>query len=118
MQDSPQRRFATQGVRHTNVTREFERKRRTNVCNSADVEDSPHNNDRLRSGRDGWMGVGVRGLGSRELGGGGRGIQLPDPSNPNPTLTSNPRIFCGKSSMWRILWQPFQLPCSWFKSTL
>ena len=32
--------------------RELERKRRTNVCkcNSADVEDSPHNDDRLGLG--------------------------------------------------------------------
>ena len=49
------RRFATKKIRHTTAEtyecdREFERKRRTNVCNSADVEDSPHNGNRLESG--------------------------------------------------------------------
>ena len=49
MEDSP----------HNKCDREFERKRRTNVCNSVDVEDSPHNSDRLGSG-GGWVGrVGV-----------------------------------------------------------
>ena len=51
--------FATWKIRHTTsetyeCDREFERKRRTNVCNSADVEDSPHNSDRLGSGGGGW----------------------------------------------------------------
>ena len=60
------RGFATWKIRHTKgetyeCDREFERKRRTNVCNSADVEDLPHNSDRLglgglRSG--GWAGGG------------------------------------------------------------
>ena len=57
-------------IRHTtNVTGEFERKRRTNVCNSADEEDSPHNRDRLGSGKLGWVGggVGLGGLRSRGL---------------------------------------------------
>ena len=49
MKDSP----------HNECDREFERNRRTNVCNSADAEDLPHNGDRL-----GW------GVGSGELGGG------------------------------------------------
>ena len=46
MEDSP----------HNECDREFKRKHPTNVCNSADVEDSPHNDDRLGSGvgRDGW----------------------------------------------------------------
>ena len=57
------RRFATRKIHHTTgetyeYDQEFERKRRTNVCNSADVEDSPHNGDRLGSGgglgREGW----------------------------------------------------------------
>ena len=43
--------------------REFERKRRTNVCNSADVEDSPHNGVRLGLGRLRWGGFGPGGLG-------------------------------------------------------
>ena len=60
--------------------REFERKRQTNVCNSADAEDLPHKGDRFGSGGLGLgrlrsMGVkvggGVRGLG---LGGGVRGL--------------------------------------------
>ena len=53
--------FATWKIRHTTgetygCDREFEHKRQTNVCNSADVEDSPHNDNRLGSrglGRDG-----------------------------------------------------------------
>ena len=51
------RRFATKKIRHTTgetykCDREFEHKRWTNVCNSADAEDSPLNGDRL--GREGW----------------------------------------------------------------
>ena len=65
------RRFATKICHITGETyecdRQFERKRRTNVCNSADAEDSPHNGD--RSG-----GLGLGGLGWGELG----------PPNPNP----------------------------------
>ena len=71
--------FATWKIRHTTgetheCDGEFERKRRTNVCNSADVEDSPHDGDRLRS--EGWVGVGC----GVEVGGGwgqgswGRGV--------------------------------------------
>ena len=53
------RRFATKKIRHTTgetyeCDREFERKRRTNVCNSADVEDSPHNGNKLGSVGWGW----------------------------------------------------------------
>ena len=49
--------------------REFERKDRTNVCNSADVEDSPHNRDRLGSGvGSGGLGLGRLRSGSGELG--------------------------------------------------
>ena len=45
----------SQKIRHTTgdtykCDQEFERKRRTNVCNSANVKDSPHNGDRLGSG--------------------------------------------------------------------
>ena len=60
------RRFATKKIRHTTgetckCDREYEHKRRTNVCNSADVEDSPRNDDRL--GWGGWVGrVGVKEL--------------------------------------------------------
>ena len=58
---------------HIECDREFERKRQTNVCNSANVEDSPHNDNRLGSG--GWVrkveGVEVGGLGQ---GGWGRGV--------------------------------------------
>ena len=52
--------------------REFERKRRTNVCNSADVEDSPQNGDRLGSGGlgPGGLGRGSEGVGVGELGSG------------------------------------------------
>ena len=45
--------------------REFKRKHRTNVCNSVDVEDSPHNSDTSR--------LGLGGLG---LGGLRRGVRL------------------------------------------
>ena len=55
------RRFTTKKIRHTTsetyeCDREFERKCRTNVCNSADVEDSPCNGDRL--GSIGRLGLG------------------------------------------------------------
>ena len=46
MEDSP----------HNECDREFEHNRWTNVCNSADAEDSPHNGDRLGGG------VGVKGV--------------------------------------------------------
>ena len=81
MEDSPQkirhRRFATKKIRHTTgetyeCDREFERKRRTNVCNSADVADSPHNDDRLGSGRG--VGSGELGLGGLRSRGLGRGV--------------------------------------------
>ena len=62
-EDSPHGRFATEDSPHNKCDREFERNRRTNVCNSADVEDSPHNGDRL-----GW-GVGLGELGGLRLGG-------------------------------------------------
>ena len=80
-EDSPHGRFATedsfQKIRRTTgetyeCEREFERKRRTNVCNRADVEDSPHSGDRLGSGD--WVErVGVRGIevGGLRLGSGG-----------------------------------------------
>ena len=62
------RGFATCKIRHkedsplNECDREFDRKRRTNVCNNADVEDSPHNDDRL--GLGGWVKrVGVSRLG-------------------------------------------------------
>ena len=86
--DSVARGFATWKIRHKEDSphngwtykcdREFESKRRTNVCNSADVDDSPRNDDRLGSGR-----VGLRGL---RLGGGGGvgGGQSPDPPTSTP----------------------------------
>ena len=92
-EDSPHGRFVTWKIRHkkdsphNECDREFERKRQTNVCNSADVEDLPHNGDRLKSGGGGrvevevgelgWAGgrrVGVGGLG---LGGSGSGLPTP-----------------------------------------
>ena len=48
--------------------REFDRKRRTNVCNSADAKDSPHNDDRLGSGELRSRGLG-QGVGVRRLAG-------------------------------------------------
>ena len=42
MEDSPQKIRHSTGETYE-CDREFERKRRTNVCNSADVEDSPRN---------------------------------------------------------------------------
>ena len=72
------RRFATKKIRHTTdetceCDREFERKRRTNVCNNAVVEDSPRNGDRLKSG--GRLGLGGLKSGrlSRGVGPGGLG---------------------------------------------
>ena len=56
MEDSPQKIRHTTGETYE-CEREFERKRRTNVCNSADVEDLPHNGDRLGSeglGQESW----------------------------------------------------------------
>ena len=49
MEDLPQKIRHTKGETYE-CDREFELKRRTNVCNGADVEDSPHNSDRLESG--------------------------------------------------------------------
>ena len=71
-EDSPQ--TDKEDLPHNKCDREFERKRRTNVCNSADVEDLPHNGDRL----------GLGGLRSRGWAG-GLGVPELDP-NP-PTLT-------------------------------
>ena len=77
MKDSPQKIRHTTGETYE-CDREFERKRRANVCNNANVEDSPHNGDRLGSGgRGGWVGrVGVRGVEGGGLGSGGwsRGV--------------------------------------------
>ena len=93
-EDSPQKIRHKEDSPHNKCDREFERKRPTNVCNSADVENSPHNGDRLGSGggsrelglggfRSGsWVGPGGRRVG---VGGGqGRGSQLPDPNSPDP----------------------------------
>ena len=97
MEDSPQkirhRRFATKKIRHTRgetydyeCDREFERKRRTNVCNSADAKDSPHNGDRLGSGGE----VGSVGLGLGELKSGGGWVGVGgvgenwEPCKPDP----------------------------------
>ena len=62
MEDSPQKIRHKKDSPHNECDREFERNHRTNVYNSADVEDSPHNGDGL-----GW------GVGSGELGGSGLG---------------------------------------------
>ena len=82
------RGFATWRISHPigetyECDREFESKRRTNVCNSADVEDSPHNGDRLIGvGGVGSGGLGLGGLsrggGPGELGSGGwgRGVEV------------------------------------------
>ena len=58
MEDSPQKIRHKEDSAHNECDREFERKRRTNVCNSADVEDSSHNGDRLGSGGGGGLGQG------------------------------------------------------------
>ena len=54
MEDSPQKIRHKEDSPHNGWTykcdREFESKRRTSVCNSADVDDSPRNDDRLGSG--------------------------------------------------------------------
>ena len=68
MEDSPQKIRHKEDSPHNECDQEFEHKRRTNICNSADVEDSPHNDDRL--GSEG--GVGVKGLEVGELGWGQR----------------------------------------------
>ena len=74
--------------------REFERKHRTNVCNSANVKDSLHNSDRLGSGGSGFGRVGVRGVGGVgvRVGGLGRVGNPPTPiSQPNsPDLNPPP----------------------------
>ena len=71
MEDLPQKIRHKQDSPHNECDREFESNRRTNVCNSADVEDSPHNGDRLGLGEGGWVGrVGVREV---EVGGVGVG---------------------------------------------
>ena len=58
MEDSPQKIRHKEDSPHNEWDREFERKRRTNVCDSADVEDSPHNGVRLGLGgglgRESW----------------------------------------------------------------
>ena len=54
---SPQKIRHKEDLPHNECDREFERNRRTNVCNSADVEDSQHNGDRL----GGLGGVGLGG---------------------------------------------------------
>ena len=66
MEDSPQKIRHKEDSPHNECDQEFERKRRTNICNSADVEDSPHNGDRLESGGGGGWVVRVRGVGVGE----------------------------------------------------
>ena len=68
MKDSPRKIRHKEDLPHNECDREFERKRRTIVCNSADVEDLTHNSDRL--GQEGWGGLGLGGL--RSGGGWGR----------------------------------------------
>ena len=105
MEDSPQKIRHKEDSPHNECDREFERKRPTNVCNSADVEDSPHNGDRLgsvglglgglRSGS--WVGLGGRMVGVDRVGVGGSGSefptprpQFPQPQLPSPTPRPNP----------------------------
>ena len=86
MEDSPQKICHKEDSPHNECDREFERKRPTNVCNSADVEDSPHNDDRLGSGGLGlgsWVGPEGKRVDQ------GRGSQLPDPNCPDPNPRSN-----------------------------
>ena len=106
------RRFATKKIRYTTsetyeCDREFERKCRTNVCNSADVEDSPHSGDYLGSG-----GLGLGGLRSEGLGWGvglRSGTPNSKPLTPNPQpLDLNPpnpnlSLLCGESSTSALL---------------
>ena len=105
-EDSPHGRFAKedapQKICHTTgetyeCDGEFERKRRTNVCNSADVEDSPHNGDRLGSrGGESWVGmVGVRG---GEGWVGGVGLSDPNPPPPQTQFRMSQHLLCGESS--------------------
>ena len=93
MEDSPQKICHKEDSPHNECDQEFEHKRQTNVCNSADVEDSPHNNDRLGSG--GGLGLGglrlgswVGGLGS-EVGVGGVRVANLTPTPPTPTPRPN-----------------------------
>ena len=81
MEDSSQKIHHTTSETYK-CDREFKTKRQTNVCNSADVEDSPRNDDRLGAG--GLGGLGLRGLRS---GGGGwcRGVGVRcNPPNSTP----------------------------------
>ena len=73
MEDSPQKIRHTTGETYE-CDREFERKHRTNVCNSADVEDSPHIGDRLGSGGVGSGGLGLGGLRSGRVASGELGL--------------------------------------------
>ena len=79
MEDPPQKICHTTGETYI-CDQEFERKRRTNVCNRADVEDSPHNGDRL----------GSRGVGSGGLRSGGLRSTRPHPPGPNPPYPNPP----------------------------
>ena len=98
MEDLPQKIRHKEDSPHNECDREFERKRLTNICNSVDVEDLPHNGDGLGSG-----GLGLGGLrsgswvgpGGRRVGVGGSGFptprpQLPRPKPPGPTPWPNP----------------------------
>ena len=120
MEDSPQKIRHKEDSPHNECDREFERKRPTNVRNSADVEDSPHNGDTLGSGG----GVGSGGLGGLRLGswvgpggrrvgvGGGSGsgfptppaqpldFNPPNPNPPNPTPPTSTYYHC--QIVWRI----------------
>ena len=122
-EDLPHGRFATEDSPHNECDREFERKRRTNVCNSADVEDSPHNNDRLGSGgveseglglgglRSGaWArGVGVRGIGSK-VGPGGLGWRVPNPpQTPNPQPQPQPSRPNSPPQPFTVVWRIFHI---------
>ena len=96
MEDSPQKIRHKEDSPHNECDREFEHKRPTNVCNSADVEDSPHNGDRLGSGGVGSGGLGLGGLRSRSwVGPGGRRVGVSRvgvgvPNSPTPTQLSRP----------------------------
>ena len=101
------RGFATWKIRHkedsthNECDQEFECNRWTNICNSADVEDSPHNGDfgvGVGSGELGGVGVGGVEVGDVRLGDWGWGFPIfptppdphsstppqPNPPNPNP----------------------------------
>ena len=89
MEDSPQKIRHKEDSPHNKCDQEFECKRRKNACNSADVEDSPLNNDRLGSGgcgRECWVeGLGLAVPNSPQPPLPNHLAQTPDLNPPNPT---------------------------------